>query len=297
MADEREQYNSFITGEPFELLSDETRRAIIRDSSMNLNELESASFSELRQKSDVSDPGLFRYHLNKLLGGLLTRDQDGYQPRFGTIRRAISLSASDPKQHNPLPRPISTNFECPYCERRTVVEYTESEILLLDCFDHNIVFKQQLPPTIDSDDPALWVDYAIQRFHNDLELIDIGLCPLCQGTINSSISWNDESADMDSAKPAEQNIQIHHRCQECHYESELPVGTAAIVDQRVIKFFGRNGMNIRTRPFPQKYVSDVEIERESETKELQRIRVTYTVNDKFLTVTLDDAGTVSGIEA
>lgn len=60
----------------FTLLSDPTRVDIVRE--LAASDPDPVRFSDLRHRVGADDAGRFNYHLGRLRGALLEKDQDGY---------------------------------------------------------------------------------------------------------------------------------------------------------------------------------------------------------------------------
>lgn len=66
--------------EAFSLLGNETRIGIVRALwELSDGPQEKTSFSEVRECADVTDSGQFNYHLDKLVGTFVQRDEGGYE--------------------------------------------------------------------------------------------------------------------------------------------------------------------------------------------------------------------------
>ena len=265
---------------PFELLSDETRQEILGKTAASMEALEGSTFTELRRLCGVDDPGRFRYHVDKLLGTLLTHDGEQYRIRYGTAGRAIALGSCDPEQRTlPRSRSVLTEHDCPYCDRRVGARHTEVELLILECPEHSVVFSQPFPPYLDSEESAAWVEYAVQQMHHDVERLDSGRCPWCQGSVESILRRGRFTYDPTIEPPDDRApLWTRYICEECAYEFWYPAATKATVDHEVRAFFSCRGIDVRTRPFPNRYVETIDVVEEGEDERVADARLAYVID-------------------
>ena len=83
----------------FDLLSDETRLAIVRalaDHQPDDPRRATLTFSELRERVGARDAGRFNYHLGKLRDVLVEKTDCGYRLTHRGVRVASILGDSDP---------------------------------------------------------------------------------------------------------------------------------------------------------------------------------------------------------
>ena len=74
---EQDETEKIPPEDAFSLLGNETRIGIIQALWQTGNDR--VSFSELRDRADVADSGQFNYHLDKLVGTFVHRDENGYE--------------------------------------------------------------------------------------------------------------------------------------------------------------------------------------------------------------------------
>ena len=271
---------------PVELLSDETRQEILGKTAASMEALDGTTFTEIRRLSGVDDPGRFRYHIDRLLGPLLTHDGEQYRIRYGTVGRAIALGSCDPDRRALRPsKGVLTRYECPHCDRRVVGRYLEEELVVLECPEHSVVLLQPTPPSLDADDPTEWVEYAVRRMHRDFERLDAGRCPWCQGGMESILRRGRFTYDP-HVEPTEDETPLwaRHVCEECAYEFWYPAATRATVDHRIRAFFTRHGIDVRTRPFPNGHVETVDVREEGDDERVVEARIDYAVDGDELAV-------------
>jgi len=124
--------------ELFELFGNDTRRKILqtlwRQFEFNkyiTESREGVPFSELRERSGVTDSGNFNYHLGKLTDTLIEKHEDGYVLTplgYNLLRSIDDLTAfsyeTKPEQQVDTP--------CPFCGGELVVTYSR-ELLTVRC--------------------------------------------------------------------------------------------------------------------------------------------------------------------
>ena len=294
MNEEAPESSGDLEARPFALLSDETRRSIVEESAELAVDLEGPTFSELRRHAGVTDPGRFRYHLDKLLGTLLNRESGGYVPRYGTLKRAVGLNSCRPTDRKLLDA-VPTQIECPHCDRFVAASYGETEYFTLHCPEHSVVFSQELPPSLDSRDPTAWVDLAIQTMHASIEWAAMGLCPWCRSEVTSALRSGWFTYDPRVKVPADTtSLWVQHRCTDCVYNGWYPAEVQATTDADVRAFFLDHGVDVRTCPFPQRHLQITVVDEDEEG--IRGARLEYTVDGDQIEVSLDQSSSVVEVD-
>lgn len=245
--DHFEKPEEVFTEGAFEPLSSDVRRKIIRTAERTFPGVDTISFSELLEIGPLDDPGHLRYHVKELEGTLLVDIGGEYRPMFGTIREAIGYNAAKSGVDPPFRACVLTSYRCPHCPELLDVGYSNAERLFFHCPRHGLVFDQDLAPSVSSDDPTDWIDFGNQTRHFDLERLDIGFCPRCNGRVEGTLVREGLTySSRIESKSDERVLWADFRCQACKYEFQYPAATRAMTNDRVRRVFTEHGIDVRT---------------------------------------------------
>jgi DNA-binding transcriptional ArsR family regulator len=229
-------------GDGFDLLSDDTRAAILRELAAARRERPrnpGVSFSSLQERVDVRDSGRFNYHLGKLRGHLVWETEDGYTLSPVGQRAAGSLLAgaySDPPDRGP----VDLVSYCGRCGDRLEAAY-EDGLLRVTCGeDHG--FADSLPPSV-LEDATLReaTDVLEASIRADLSAARRGACPACLG----DVAWRFEP---DPASDATVEAAYVAVCQCCGSQHSLNPGMFVFDNPSVVAAYHEVGVDLRERP-------------------------------------------------
>lgn len=196
---------SGLTAEPFEILGNDTRLAILLALWEAIepgfpppdNELHTLSFSELQERVGMRDSGQFNYHLNRLVGPYVDQQGEGYvltNTAEQILRRIFAGTFADYESFEGKPSEV----ECHHCGGSSVLDYDDG-VLMLRCTNCEGVFRgfEEPPGTlaISERPPAGLVDRSPQEFfqygnawdRHRFEAAANGVCPDCSGLVSTRI--------------------------------------------------------------------------------------------------------------
>lgn len=270
-------------------LTDETRRRILAAAHRLSHEgRRDVTFTELRREAGIEDPGRFNYHVDRLVGTYLRREGDRYRLRHGSHGTALGLAACD-RSDGSLTWNVETGHACPHCERAVEASYTDFEVVLLTCPEHGPVFFQEFPPALPEAEPDTWIAAAVCRQHQWTEWCRRRRCPRCFGTLDRTLAQGRLTYALDSDSPAGTTpLWGRHRCDNCGCELWYPLGTCLAALRGVRRAFDRAGLDVRTEPFPNRYVVERTVTA-GEGRTPDRARLGYRIDGYRLgfTVTAD----------
>lgn len=134
--------------EAFQLLADETRLSILKalwEAHDPMNP-EPVSFSDLRERIDIEDPGRLNYHLGKLTSHFIRRNDDGYELREAgkrIMRVVISGTAIDGVTIDTS----KIDVACIYCGGETAIDYQDG-LLSHRCLNCSSRCVADYPPSL-----------------------------------------------------------------------------------------------------------------------------------------------------
>lgn len=275
------------------------------------------SFTELRNRVGIDDPGQFSYHLELLVGQFVTATEDGYalsRPGYTIVQTILAQSEGD----SPSIEPTEVAVDCPYCGGTTAIGYLDENLfhICTECVGaFDATWSERLADE-DTDDfggflALLQFDPAGVRDRTPLEMYTSavlknattirqaigGLCHVCSGPVDS---WLDVCEDHEASKTAmcdvcerRYPVRVESVCTVCKEFVGFPVQYLLQQHPRVVEFYTDHGVDFGV-------VSDPASVRETysllqratvavESHDPVRVRITFRYEDQTLDVVLDDA--------
>lgn len=227
------------TVDVFELLSHPDRLSILR-TLLNVSRSEgkrSVRFTDLRDRSAIDDNGRFNYHLDRLVGVLVTQTDDGYRlSDFG--HRVLAPIVARSFNDSTRPDKIDSPGRCYRCGADLSV-VAEDNVLRIVCEEGHVTNHGLLgyPNVIDAPPEAALEALALLNLHG-IELAVNGVCPTCHGQVDGSITKS-ESADTYLYKAP---------CENCGNQFATSIGGRIIVDRDAANFLHDHGRDPRQTP-------------------------------------------------
>jgi DNA-binding transcriptional ArsR family regulator len=295
----------------FAVLGDETRMGILR----TLGDLEPpVSFSELYERSDADDSGGFNYHLDRMVGHFVEREDDGY--RLATAgRRVIEAVLSGAVTEEPDLSLTEVGEPCPYCGASIRVRWNRGgmELFCTACDGRygrryredgtveestmGYLGRQPLPPAgVRDRDPAAALGAAWTWGNLEILSLSGGVCPRCSGTVEWTATVC-EAHDADDGPCRECGgryvVGVTAACTNCILETggEPLVALAANTD--LLALLTANGHN-PVDPEAIHRVERVHSEYDETVHRTDPLRATYTfsVGGDAVSLTVDENLTV-----
>lgn len=295
----------------FSVLGDETRVQILQ----TLGEAdEPLSFTELRNRVGARQGGNFNYHLEKVVGHFAGKTDEGYVLRQPG-RRVVQAILSGAVTADPELEYTELDVACWWCGAPIVVRYRQ-ERLELYCTECEGLYKDQsvrrptplavdhasgppdlgflgtyfLPPAgVQDRAPEEVFQVGMVREVTDYLGIAGDFCPRCSGPIEKSTSvcgQHDYSADRCPACGNMMAIHLHVRCRNCNFQRQGVFGHTVYFQQAVLSFFLDNGVSLLSAD--SHLLREAMYEEEVVSTDPLEARLTFTVGDETLTVTVDD---------
>ena len=209
------------TEDAFATLGDETRLRILIELGRAVSEGghgSGLSFSDLRERVGVSDSGRFNYHLDKLEGRFVRKNNNGnYTARYSALAvvSAFYAGAYAPERTE---QTAETDRTCMECDRSLEMRYAVQSFEL-NCSEHGT--RLGFPAPAGAIEPRTLdelYEVVVARAMSNMNLIRQGICPRCWGT--TIIDYPYDVGDID--EPA---VGVSIACDRCwlHYETLLRI--------------------------------------------------------------------------
>lgn len=254
------------TTQAFKLLGSEIRLAILLalwealDSVPILSEqAESAlSFSELRKRVGMRDPGQFRYHLEKLVGEFVDSTEDGYTLTQFAVTCLQPVVAGTMMDHETFDSEPS-DWACPRCGSAMVIDYSD-RILTERCTNCAGVWQtSDDPPGVVNKmyrPPAGLAHRTPQEFrrhgytydrHRWMSMME-GVCPGCSGSVTVAVHVCDDH-DTAGETVCEScgtiyEIQPVSKCCVCKLTQRVPAYAPIFPEMAVKAFYFEHGKDV-----------------------------------------------------
>jgi hypothetical protein len=288
--------------EAFAVLGDETRLQILQV----LGEAsEPLSFSELYERTDYDRTPNFNYHLKKLEGHFVSKNDDGYQLRQAGRRVVVAVLAGAVTEPPVLERtPAET--PCFLCGGSMEVNFREETVGLYcaDCegtrsnsgstaeesagSETRLVGNLRLPSAgLRGRTPSELVHAAEIWSVAEGQALARGVCPQCSAPVEQLLriceDHDGEGGPCDDCG-REFGVRIFRRCTNCILEGAFPFGSHLLADQDVMKFLIEHG----TDPIAPEAFHLSSLDERILSTDPFKARFTFTADGDALTLTVDD---------
>jgi len=220
----------------FGSLADENRIAIL----LALWGADDLSFAELQSAAGFEDSSRFNYHLSKLVGRFVEKDDDRYRLRAAGAK-AIDVVVDERFGSSSKPVDLALDAGCPDCGTALRARY-ENDTITIECPDCDcVVHLGYFPPRgRAARDPEAFLDAYAKRLWRDFTLAYEGICPRCSGRTTTRIEVD---PDWHLDLPAVSD------CADCGTSIGTTIGLRLLSDPAVVAFLWDHGDTVDGRPF------------------------------------------------
>ncbi|MDX1746058.1 MAG: helix-turn-helix domain-containing protein, partial [Halobacteriales archaeon] len=183
-----------LADDAFRLLADGTRLSILKALWDGHDPMDPSpmTFSELRERLGVDDPGRLNYHLGKLTTHFIRRTDDGYELRE-VGKRIMRVVVSGMAVDDIMIDPVQIDVSCIFCDGPTEIFY-EDGFLAHRCtgctsrcvvdYPPSVLSREELPPAVLLDRTNDEIYYLNRVWMaNREESAKNGVCPECAGSM------------------------------------------------------------------------------------------------------------------
>lgn len=225
------------TADAFNRLSDPVRVELLRELWLE-GRHDAVAYTELQDSVGVRDSGRFNYHLTRLVGPFVAKDEDGYR------LTAAGLAVVDTVQSETFapaasidPRPV--DGECPRCGVSLVATYDTGEFSVV-CPDCDLVASRFVfsPRGVRVRDPTDAARAHAIDARSRSERAALGLCPYCGGRMDTTVERTTDPLN-------DHDVRVHHECVDCEGRVNSTVGSYAHHEPAVVGFCHDHGVDPR----------------------------------------------------
>lgn len=227
----------------FEILSNETRLAIIRTlgDEGGPEGFETLTFSTLQERVGVEDSGGFSYHLDRLVGRFVERTASGYELTPPGIR-VYQLIVSGQFAPSPDIPEMEIESECWRCGVSDVAWYEDHRFHVgcPEC-DHVFVRYPLGPGAFDVERPETLVTAGSTRLQQDHTWMAKGGCPYCAGSVERSVT--PDSRGLENPDSTTGEATAHFTCSSCHWYLHADISIPIQYQPPSVSFCYEHGRN------------------------------------------------------
>lgn len=291
--------------EAFTILGNETRLQILRTLGTADEPL---AFSELFARVNYDDSSNFGYHLEQLVGHFVSKTDEGYD-LWQAGERVVESILSGAITDDPAVDPTTVNDPCPFCAANIQVAYQQERVEFhcpecpgvgsggykdseKDQFDeHGTLGHLLLPPAGIQDRTAPEIVEAAEHWTaTQAYALASGVCPRCSAQVSFSPqvcedhSATDERCDQCDLRFA---VMFSANCTNCIFDMGAPAAMYLGKHTAVMGFMIDHDIDPTS---PEGYSFAVfEAEESILSTDPLNVRITYTIDDESLAITVDEA--------
>lgn len=265
--------------EGFEALAHPIRMGVLRALfEANRENGSGMRFSELRAAVEAEDSGNFNYHLDRLAGLYVEKEDGRYRLSERGFEAGIALAAGAYGEEGSAER-IESFGRCLRCDSPTDAVF-ERGTSVLECPNGHRTYVARLPPeaVTERTESELATLVATELYATVGRALR-GSCAACRCPVDGEVEATDEG------------VLFRARCDFCGVEYAVPVGLCALQDAEVLRLLARREMDPRETPpweFDCCFVGHETVESEAPL----RVRVDVGPEENGVAVVLDSEGTV-----
>jgi len=297
--------------EAFSVLGNETRVRILQV----LGEVDGPlSFTELREEVGIRQGAQFNYHLDKLVGHFVRKDEEGYALRQAG-RRVVEAVLSGAITEDPaVERTEVGAWPCPYCGAPTEVAFREERVerYCTECpglYDESATRAAPdvrgkygdlgvltLPPAgVQDRSAAELLGAAFTWSYAEWLVAANDICPRCSAPVDRSVTVCErhEAGESTCGRCGRrQAVSFRVECENCNFEQGSIVSMHLAASTELLAFLTARGVDPLADPWNWGW----EYEEEVVSTDPFEGRFTFTVDGDSITLTVDDDLDVIGAE-
>jgi hypothetical protein len=228
----------------FELLAAEPRMDIMQALvAARRNGETPLSFSTLRRQTDIDDSGRFNYHLGKLVGTFVEKDEGGYDLSYAgraVVAAVIAGTYTDAERKGPEP----LDGDCDLCGADLEARYEDGYLGVWCVDDHQLYFTQFPPGAAATMRMETLLEVSTLRIYHQLDLAVVGRCSECFGSLEATPTTADFGDDDADDTAFEEMHVFEMQCDRCGHQLTASAGSFLPLAPSVVAFFRDHGVDI-----------------------------------------------------
>lgn len=302
-------------GDAFAVLGNETRMDVLRTLWEARDPFEppsenALSFTELRERVGMADPGQFNYHLNELVGRFVRRTEAGYvlRPNATDVLRAVVTGSVTGEEHDL--RADATD-PCPLCGAAVEVRYSNPTLTVrcTECRgeyltdvapEGTLMSSSTFPPhgLGDRSGQELWEALFVHLTINAFGFLR-GVCPKCAAPTSTTVEACTDHSDEGMCAECEstQAVVATMYCDTCTAAWRFPAWVTAMTHPDVIGFFDEHGLDADGGITLDVYASFLTAREDVRSTDPPELEVTAAVDGDELAVTIDETLGVTDVRS
>lgn len=237
----------------FSLLADETRVQIINELGAATASPETGiprlSYADLKSRVDVSDSGRFNYHLTKLVGNYIGKEDDGYRLRWpGMVLYRTLVAGLLTDERDPAIDRFPVGIDCHRCGDAVEAHLYET-LFRIRCWSCNANYTDIYFPShgmAGRDEDAL-LQAVHRRSRTILHSMIAGQCPWCARQVTPEIHDGDDPLPS-LHDTRDLGAYVVYHCTDCTGFQYMPVSQVLLHHPATIAFYHDHGENLTTIP-------------------------------------------------
>ena len=236
----------------FSLLADDTRVAIVRELGAATASPETGiphlSFAELQERVDIRDSGRFNYHLTKLLGNYVAKEDEGYRLRWpGMVLYRTLVAGLLTDDQTPSLGGIRVGTDCHRCGEPIEASLYET-LVRVRCRACDANYTDIYLPShglVDRDTDEL-LQAIHRRSRSILDAMTAGQCPWCARTVRPEIHTVEALPSHHDTRDLDAHVVYH--CTDCTGFQYVPVSQVLLYEPATIAFYHDHGYDLTAIP-------------------------------------------------
>jgi ribosomal protein S27E len=238
----------------------------------------------------VRDSGQFNYHLDRLVGTFVDRDEDGYGITTAGAQLVGAVLAGQYTK-NVESDPVDVGTACPDCGTplRGVFDGGYGQVRCEHC-DRCIISLPVPPGAFEDYLREEWPFVAERWATRQFEMAAAGFCPVCHGPMTSRLEPDFERIEEFDIPDAFAAVELSE-CERCGETMYSNAEASVVTHPAVVAFHHDHGVDVAATPIRE---LDWAVEPRSEVvgDEPLRVESRIELGDERLAVVLDESGDV-----
>lgn len=237
----------------FSLLADETRVRIVEALGSATASPETGiprlSYADLKSRVDVRDSGRFNYHLTKLRGNYVAKEEEGYRLRWpGLVLYRTLVAGLFTDEADPTIERFSVGTDCHRCGDPIEAHLYET-LFRVRCWACESNYTDIYVPShglLDRRQDEL-LQAVHRRSRTILESMTAGQCPWCAADVPAEIREHDGTLPSLHDTRDLEAYAVYH-CTDCTGFQYLPVSQVLLYHPATIAFYYDHGEDLTAIP-------------------------------------------------